>query len=187
MFHEGSILKWITKFDLRCARILLSVAIANLAATATFACEVEKRTWPNLLISITTPDAQQFWLNSTKERSSQLVVSLVTATYDLLGERALKRIRIAHGHPVQIQEVSDRRNDAGLLNFRSAKGAFDGRASLMSGTDNRVKSLKFIAPNPDGLNYLVAVKYKNPVSINDAVDDAVCAFQKIPEMLALED
>ena len=161
--------------------LAISISTIVLTATTTVACEISRKTWPNLIVSLLDPDAEQFWLQLPNTSDATIIVSLVDKAYDKSSSRAEKKVRVAAGHPIKYEIARDTKRNVSALMFQSTKGAFDGASHLTQ--NDRVTRTHFIVVNPNGQNILIATKYGDPRPIADALDDTVCAFNLIPSML----
>ena len=153
------------------------------------ACEFEPR-WTGLLTKLLFPNASSYALLSDPAQSPRLSIRPGTKpnSVHLPKTKQLKRLRIVRGERLRVESPRIRGSGkATSLNFKDDGDAFDGSLHLAERSEHRAAGWSLHVASLNGKNVWVSLTYDTPRSLSEALDDAVCTYQSLPQLVAQAD
>lgn len=148
----------------------------------TLACEITAKTWPGLIHYFIERSDGHYYLNLPDSKDAHVTAKFTD--YKRVGSpiTSSKRIVIVSGHGIEVDQVRQVNQAEKALSFRSTRGMFDGWMYLVS--DEQAEFIAFTTQPPGLSNIRIDIHYAEPRPIDLALEDTVCAYLKVPGLLA---
>lgn len=94
-----------------------------------------------------------------------------------------RRLRIVGGEQLRVEDIRLKSGLVHSLNFEEKDMAFAGSLRLLEGNERRASGWKFQITNLNGKTAGVWLTYDAARNISDALDDAICTYQHLAQMI----
>lgn len=160
--------------------------IACLALTSpAHACEMEPKR-NGFFGKMLFPEVSKFTLlgDPTQSPEVQLTRGRKPNSVHMPTTKQLKRMRIVRGEKLRVEDSRSRSGKTHGFYFKEDKDAFAGSLRLAEDNEHYASGWSFKISSLDGSTAWATLNYDTPRRLSDALDDAVCAYQALPQMIA---
>jgi hypothetical protein len=101
--------------------------------------------------------------------------------------KQLKRMRVVRGEKVRVEDSRSRSGKTFGYYFKEDKDAFAGSLRLSEHSEHYASGWSFKISSLNGKTAWATLNYDTPRRISEALDDAICTYQSLPQLVAQAD